>query len=229
MTQEPTQPQISSLVLIPAYNAAVYLPELICRVKQFVCDSNLLVVNDGSTDDTKKILADLQVTNISLPENFGKGAALKAGFRYAIEHEYRSVLTLDADMQHLPEEIPNFFAHDNGQRLLLGARTISLKTMPPHRWLSNTLTSLFISLYGHRRVRDSQCGFRLIPVSLLKRVPLEAEGYDLESELLFKVIKLPIEIQEIPVTTKYGNEKSFIRPVRDTGKFIYHMWKSVWR
>ena len=211
MTQEPTQPQISSLVLIPAYNAAVYLPELICRVKQFVCDSNLLVVNDGSTDDTKKILADLQVTNISLPENFGKGAALKAGFRYAIEHEYRSVLTLDADM------------------LLLGARTISLKTMPPHRWLSNTLTSLFISLYGHRRVRDSQCGFRLIPVSLLKRVPLEAEGYDLESELLFKVIKLPIEIQEIPVTTKYGNEKSFIRPVRDTGKFIYHMWKSVWR
>lgn len=198
-------------------------------MKQFVCDSNLLVVNDGSTDSTKKVLTELKVKSISLPENFGKGAALKAGFRYAIEQNYRSVITLDADLQHLPEEIPYFYAQDNGERLLLGTRNISLRTMPPHRWLSNTLTSFIISTYAHRRIRDSQCGFRLIPVSLLKQISLEAEGYDLESELLFKVARMHVDIREIPISTRYGNEKSFIRPVRDTGRFIYHMWKSFWR
>ncbi len=101
--------------MIPAYNAAKYLPDLIRRCRQFVCDENFLIVNDGSTDDSLRIIKESGVNYISFPQNQGKGAALKAGFDYAVKHGYRSVLTLDADLQHLPEEIPRFFALDNGR------------------------------------------------------------------------------------------------------------------
>ena len=91
------------LVIVPAYNAAKYLPELIPRLRQYVCDENLLIINDGSQDDTLAKLKQLNVNYLSFPQNRGKGAALVAGFNYAKEKGYRSVLTIDADLQHLPE------------------------------------------------------------------------------------------------------------------------------
>ena len=121
---QPPINQRSTLVLVPAYNAAGHLPELITRLRQFVCGEHLLVVNDGSTDDSAAILTALKVNHIPFRANRGKGAALVAGFRYAMAHGYRSVLTIDADLQHLPEEIPGFYALDNGRRLIIGTRTI---------------------------------------------------------------------------------------------------------
>ena len=137
----------SALVLVPAYNAAKYLPELIQRLRQFVCDDNLLFVNDGSTDNTLDLLKEHRVKFISFPQNRGKGAALMAGFDFAIERNYRSVLTIDADLQHLPEEIPRFYALDNGRRMVIGTRNIDLSIMPFARWLTNNLTSLIISVF----------------------------------------------------------------------------------
>lgn len=217
------------LVVIPVYNAAAQLEVLIPRVRQFVCDENLLCIDDGSTDGSGKILRQLAVPMLTLSENCGKGKALKVGFRHAMAGGYRSVLTLDADLQHLPEEIPNFFAHDNGKRLLIGTRTISPRAMPPHRWLSNTLTSIILSGFAGRRVRDSQCGFRLIPVTLLTQLSLEAERFDLESELLFQAIKTDIDIEEVPISTIYNGNGSSIHHLRDTSNFIRQIWKSLWR
>ena len=218
----------SVLVIVPAYNAADYLPDLIPRLRKYVCDGNLLVIDDGSTDHTPAVLAELGVNHISFPQNRGKGAALVAGFEYAADRGYRSVLTLDADLQHLPEELPRFFAADNGRRLLIGTRRIHLTTMPPARWFSNTLTSLIMSLFSRRRVRDSQSGFRLIPVELLKAIPLRRTGYDLESELLFKAGVLNVAIGEIPVSTVYDGSPSFINPAKDSWRFIRQIWKRIW-
>jgi len=218
----------STLVLVPAYNAAKYLPELIERLEQFVCRSNLLFVNDGSSDNTESILNDSGVTHINFKRNQGKGAALKAGFNYAVEKSYRSVLTIDADLQHPPENIPAFYAIDDGRTFVLGTRHMTLEIMPFDRWLTNNLTSLIISIFSTQRVRDSQSGYRLIPTSFLRSVPMETIKYDLESEMLFKAGAAGYKIAEVPIATIYEGSHSYINPLKDTGRFVRQIWKRIW-
>ncbi len=216
------------LVIVPAYNAAKYLPELIPRLRQYVCDENLLVINDGSTDDSLHKLKELKVNYLSYPQNRGKGAALVAGFNYARENGYRSVLTIDADLQHLPEDIPSFFAVDNGETVVIGTRKMNPKIMPFDRWLTNNLTSLIISIFSTARVRDSQSGYRLIPATLLKAAPLKTIKYDLESEMLFKAGAARFAVGEVPIATVYAGSHSYINPIIDTGRFIRQIWKRIW-
>ena len=220
--------QHSVLVLVPVYNAAEYLPELILRLRQFVCDSNLMIVNDGSTDCSLELLKQASVNYISFPENRGKGAALEAGFDYAVGKEYRSVLTVDADMQHLPEEVPRFFALDDGRTVLIGTRNISLASMPFARCLSNYVTSLIVSIFSTQRVRDSQSGFRLIPSVILQAIQLNTVGYDFESEFLFKAGALGCRIAEVPISTVYEGSHSFVNPITDTLRFIRLIWRRIW-
>ncbi|HWR82010.1 MAG TPA: glycosyltransferase family 2 protein [Candidatus Deferrimicrobium sp.] len=218
----------SVLVVVPAYNAARYLPELHSRLKRYVCEEHLLVVDDGSTDDSLKILNDSDINCLHFALNQGKGAALKAAFAYAVAHGYRSVLTIDADLQHLPEEIPRFFAIDNGRRLAIGTRRINLQDMPFLRWLTNNLTSLIISVFSSQRVRDSQSGYRLIPTSVLRVLPMKTLRYDFESEMLFKAGALGCEIVEVPISTVYEGSHSYINPLVDTLRFIRQIFKRVW-
>jgi glycosyltransferase involved in cell wall biosynthesis len=220
--------QRTALVVVPAYNAARYLPALLQRVRQYVCDENLLIIDDGSTDDTINILKKYNINYVSFRQNRGKGAALMAGFEYAMRHNYRSVLTLDADLQHLPEEIPRFFALDNGRRVIIGTRLMTLKQMPFPRWLTNNLTSLIISVFSQQRVRDSQSGYRLIPTSLLRALRLKTVNYDFESEMLFKAGALGCPIVEAPISTVYEGSHSYINPLVDTLRFIRQIFKRVW-
>ncbi|MDH3938954.1 MAG: glycosyltransferase family 2 protein, partial [candidate division Zixibacteria bacterium] len=194
----------------------------------WVCPDNLLFVNDGSTDGTLPKLKEHGVNYISFPENRGKGAALMAGFDYAIERDYRSVLTIDADLQHAPEELPGFYALDNGHRLVMGTRDIDLRVMPFARWLSNNLCSLIISVFSTQRIRDSQSGYRLIPTSLLRAMRLRTVGYDFESEMLFKAGAAGYEVGEVSVPTIYEDSVSFINPFADTGRFIRQIWRRIW-
>lgn len=216
------------LILVPVYNCARYLPELVTRIRKYACENNILLVNDGSSDDSLEIIKQQGVNYISFPENRGKGAALRAGFRFAIDRGYRSVLTLDADLQHRPEEIPAFYALDDGRTVVMGTRKISRSEMPIARWLVNNLTSLIISIFGTVRVRDSQSGFRLLPVSLLRSVRLKTDRYDLESELLFKIGVLRYPVAEVAVTTVYEGSESSIRAGRDTVRFVRLIWRRLW-
>lgn len=218
----------AALVLIPAYNSGKYLDELIPRCRKYVCDENLLFVNDGSTDDTLALLKKHGVNYITFPENRGKGAALKAGYAYGIERGYRSVLTLDSDLQHLPEDLPAFFALDNGQRIVIGTRRMDLSIMPFARWLTNNLTSMIISVFSTQRVRDSQSGYRLIPTKVLRAIPLKTVGYDFESELLFKAGALLVAVAEVEIATIYEGSTSYIHPLRDTKRFVRQIWRRIW-
>jgi len=218
----------STLVLVPAYNAASHIGELIPRLRKYVCDDNLLFVNDGSSDDTAELLKKHGVRFIAFPRNRGKGAALMAGFDYAIENNYRSVLTIDADLQHLPEEIPRFYALDNGHRMVMGTRRMNLKIMPFDRWLTNNLTSMIISVFSTQRVRDSQSGFRLIPTEVLRAIRLKTVNYDFESEMLFKAGAVGCTIAEVSISTIYEGAASYINPLKDTGRFIRQIWKRIW-
>jgi len=222
-------PKLNSvLVVVPAYNAARYLPELIVRIRKYAGDSDLLIVDDGSTDETLSLLRKFNVNFISFRRNHGKGAALSAAFAYATTRNYRSVLTLDADLQHLPEEIPGFLSADNGRLLIIGTREINLKIMPFSRWLTNNLTSLIISIFSRARIRDSQSGFRLIPTSVLRAMPLKTVRYDFESEMLFKAGALGCPMGEAPISTVYEESQSYISPLKDTLRFVRQIWKRIW-
>ncbi len=220
--------RLSCLVLVPAYNAADHLPELIARTRKYVCDNNLLIIDDGSTDNTAVILKAQGVNYISYPQNRGKGSALMTGFRYAVDGGFRSVLTMDADLQHLPEEIPRFYALDNGHRLLLGTRRISLNDMPLGRWLSNSMTSLIISVFSDQPIRDSQSGFRLIPIDMLMMLKLKTLRYDFESEMLLKAASLGFAVVPVPISTVYAGSRSHINPPADTVRFVRQVLRSLW-
>ena len=223
-----TDHSIDTLVVVPVYNAARHLDELIDRLSTYVCDENLLFVNDGSTDNSLAILRQRDKYFVSFPTNQGKGVALQTGLAVARRRGYRSVLTLDADLQHLPEEIPRFFAADDGERILLGQRQYANSSMPFHRRLSNFLTSLIVSIFSDRSVSDSQCGFRVIPVNLLSQVRLSADGFDLESQLLFQAGLLDYPVHNVRVSTVYGTGGSSIRHVADTARFVRQIWCRIW-
>jgi glycosyltransferase involved in cell wall biosynthesis len=225
MSEAPNQ---RTLVVIPAYNAAAYLPELLARCRAAVPALPVLVVDDGSTDSTTPVARQERALVLGHGHNRGKGAALKSGFAYAQAHGFRAVITLDADLQHPPEAIPDFLAAADGRTMLLGTRNTLSANMPIHRRLSNTMTSCLISVFAGLPIRDSQTGFRLIPMALLRSVELRADGYQLESELLLKAGAIGWPIAGVPVETIYHGGPSHIRPLVDTGRFIGQLWRRIW-
>jgi glycosyltransferase involved in cell wall biosynthesis len=227
-TETTVSTDLRVLALIPAYNAESTLVELVERIRSTVSDMPILVVNDGSRDKTSELAESCAVEILSFQHNRGKGAALRAGFKYAIANGFDAVVTIDADLQHLPEEIPRFLARFDRHSLLLGTRRIDPEVMPVGRCLSNNWTSMIVSVFSSRRVRDSQSGFRLIPCRLLEALNLDSDRYDMESELLFKAGALATPVGEVPITTVYRNSPSHISPLRDTGRFIRQTWKRIW-
>jgi glycosyltransferase involved in cell wall biosynthesis len=216
------------LILIPAYNAGRHLNELVQRVKKAVPDSDVLIINDGSTDDSAGILKNLDVISLTNSPNRGKGYTLQRGFDYAIKNNYDYVVTIDADLQHLPEEIPRFFESEIKADIYIGTRNLKSPDMPIDRKLTNNLTSLIISLFSGRRIRDTQSGYRMLSIEILKGMNIESIGYDFESEQLFQAGALNTTIDEIPISTVYADSLSYINPLLDTLRFIKLIWRRIW-
>ena len=219
------------LVLIPAFNAEKTLSSLIEQISaNNIKKEDILVVDDGSFDSTYEIASSCGVNVLQHKKNKGKGEALKTGFKYALKEGYSGVITLDADLQHDPEFIPEFIKKTESgvnSDVLIGTRIINLKIMPFPRWLSNNLTSIIVSILGDTKVRDSQSGYRYISTEVLKTVKLKTKKYELESELLIKAGRRKFKIDPVPISTIYEGSKSFINPLVDTGRFIKLMWKSL--
>jgi glycosyltransferase involved in cell wall biosynthesis len=218
------------LVLIPAYNASLTISELIENTSKFVDKSSIVVIDDGSKDQTFEIAKNAGAMVLKHERNEGKGEALKTGFRYAQKKNYEALITMDADLQHDPSSIENFLqkANENINDIIIGTRDINLRKMPFARWLTNNLTSVILSILSGQRIRDSQSGYRLISTCVLKRIKLKAKKYDLESEILVKAGRCGFKIDAIPIGTIYRGNKSFINPLVDTGRFIKVMWRSLW-
>ena len=185
---------------------------------------HLLVIDDGSLDATAQILNDNGIPHLSHATNLGKGAAIKSGAKWAIENNYHWILTLDADQQHPPSSIPVFIEKMKAKVILTGQRS-DLKSMPLLRILSNKFTSLLLSIRTNSCLRDSQCGFRLIPLSLFKKIEFQQNGFQFESELLIKASMSGYSIEHVTIPTVYGLEKSAMRNIRDTLKFAAMYFK----
>ncbi len=212
---------MKTLVIIPAYQVAPYLKNVIDEAKKYLED--ILVVDDGSSDGSGELARDCGVIVITHETNRGKGAALKTGFDYAIRHDYEAVITLDGDGQHDPKYIPGFFkTHDKTRAgLIIGSRVHDKADMSFPRRCSNFLTSRILSYLLHTRIEDSQSGLRLITVPLLKRVRLKSDRYQLETELIIRAIQNGFKIRFTPIKVVYGkNFPSQINHMADTFRWI---------
>jgi len=217
------------MALIPAYKAEETLPELVQKINRYLEKKDILVVEDGSPDNTYQVAVDSGVVVLRHDVNRGKGEGLKTGFKYALENHYEGLISIDADLQHDPNVIPEFIriAQERGADIIVGTRFRSLNNMPFDRFLTNHLTSLIISCFSGRFVRDSQSGYRYISRKALRTIRLCSSRYDAESEFLFKSGQAGFRVWEVRVPTIYSGSESYINPLADTGRFVKLMWKSL--
>jgi glycosyltransferase involved in cell wall biosynthesis len=154
--------------------------------------------------------------------NRGKGAALKTGFQYLMDQGYDGAVTIDADGQHDPAEIPLFVAAaQEGYDMVIGNRMSNVSTMPPVRRFANHTSSFLISVFLGQMIRDSQNGFRYYKLSSVTGLPLKASKYDLETEVIFKAARAGQRIGWVPTRTIYRSEaRSKFNSVTDTLRFV---------
>lgn len=217
-------------VVIPAYNAEKTIPKVIEGLINFGFErENIILIDDGSVDGTYRVSKGYGIEVGRHLENRGKGAAQRTGFSLAIKKGFPYVLTLDADGQHRIEELAHLLNRIEESDIIIGNRMSNIRSMPLLNRISNLLTSLIVSLFINRRIRDSQCGFRLIRTGVLKNIPLKTSHYQTESEFLIKAGQMGYKITEVPITTLYQNNRSFIHPLLDTLRFIILIIKSFRR
>jgi glycosyltransferase involved in cell wall biosynthesis len=211
------------LVVIPAYNEADSVGTVVTAARRYL---PVLVVDDGSTDATATVAAAAGATVLSQQPNQGKGAALRAGFRHALATGYEAVITLDADGQHDPDEIPRFldcYATTQAD-LIIGARAFN--RMPPVRRLANTLGRLAFSWAAGRSIPDNQSGYRLLARRLLERALAGREtGFEFEVEVIVLCLEAGYRLEWVPIRTLYAGETSHIRPLHH----VIHFTRLVWQ
>ena len=219
----------NTAAIIPALNAEAHIGEVIADVAKQLPVERVIVIDDGSTDGTAAVAGSAGATLVTHDVNRGKGAALKSGFDKAIEIGAEWIVTLDADGQHDPEEIPLFIARQNetGADIVVGTRMNDIKDMPPIRVFANRTTSAFVSLRAGQRIPDSQNGYRLIAADAVRDIQLETTRYDTESEILIKAARAGARIESVPVKTIYGEEVSKVNPFVDTLRFFRMVFKSL--
>lgn len=216
-------------VLIPAFNASRTIFELVRRIAKLIELQNIIVVDDGSSDNTSCLAREAGAVVLCHRENRGKGEALKTGFRHVMDGCYHGVISLDADGQHDERFIPLFLqiALQKKADILIGSRMDLVGQMPWIRVLTNRITSACISALVGQKIPDSQSGYRYIRTDVLKVLRLRTSHYETESEILMQAGRKGYRIDSVPISSIYGEEKSAIRPMRDTLRFILLVMRNL--
>jgi len=198
-------PRKRTLAIIPCRNEEATIGSVILKTKRFV--NQVLVVDDGSNDETKKIAKDAGATVISHKKNRGKGAAIRTGFQYAKENDYDYVVTMDGDGQHNPLEIPALLENvvNNGHDISIGFRVGNNSEMPMWRRVGKRVLDYTTSMGTGGYVTDSQCGFRAFNKKAYESIApkLKGEAFSVESEQLIQAHQLGLKVTNTQVTCKY--------------------------
>jgi glycosyltransferase involved in cell wall biosynthesis len=205
------------LGIIPAYNEAEKIGKVVSAAREHL---PVLVIDDGSQDATAQVAERSGAKVFRQNPNQGKGLALRAGFLHAIEAGFHAVVTLDADGQHDPEEIPDFLRAFQETRadLIIGERDFG--QIPPIRRMANTLGKLSFSWAVGQPIGDNQSGYRLISRRMMKAVLGSREsGFEFEVEMIVICIQRGYSLEWVPIRTIYAGEGSHIQPLKHTVEF----------
>jgi glycosyltransferase involved in cell wall biosynthesis len=210
--------------VLPCYNEAQSLPDVLSRLRPRV--PNIFVVDDGSSDTTASVAMRAGATVLRHETNCGKGKALRTGCAELRARGFTWALVLDGDGQHAPEDIPKFFAcaEQSGAPLVVGNRLGESHKIPWVRRIVNRWMTARLSRLTGRALADSQCGFRLIHLETLAQLPLYADHFETESELLVRWVRAGLPAEFVPVQVIYRRGGSKINPVVDTWR-----WLRWWR
>lgn len=207
-------------ILIPAYNAEQTLGSVLEKIRPLGLD--MIVVNDGSGDETKRVALEYGALLLEHPSNLGKGTALRTGFQYVLQKDYQVLITLDADGQHDPSEIPSLLRIFQSVKpdILIASRAGEFGQMTFLRRFWNRLAARAVARLCHSDITDSQSGFRLIRTEILREIPLLTSGYETELELLIKACKKDFNVLSVPLIHPKvdGTAFSHFKPVTDTWK-----------
>ena len=213
----PAEPNIC--VVIPVFNHCLTVGRVVREARALF---PVIVVNDGSTDETPSLLAaETGITVVTLPSNQGKAAALGAGFDRARELGFTHAITIDADGQHSTAELDVFAAacRREPEAFIIGVRDLKKEGAPFARRFSNAFSTFWFRLETGVPLTDTQCGYRCYPLKALERLHVKAKRYAYELEVMVLAAWAGVPLVALPVTSDYGSptsKRSHFQPWRDT-------------
>ncbi len=221
-------------IIIPAFNEASSIRSVVEPI--FTFTDNVIVIDDGSTDQTVNQLTGLPITVLKNPVNRGKGASLWQGFQYAQRLNIRAAICMDADTQHDPHDIPKFIQAMNEfpSHIIIGARIHNTENAPKSRYRANRVADFFISWAAGRRILDTQSGYRLYPIDFLRECLKQPRfrHFTFESDLIITGSRHGYPPVSIPIQSHYppNSRPSYYRPILDTVKIAGMVtWKILSR
>lgn len=211
--------ELRGVVILPTYNNAHTLSKVIEDVRQYCED--IIVVNDGSTDDTHSILISTEgITLVEYPDgqNRGKGHALKTGLRKASQMGYRYAITLDSDGQHYADDIPIFVnaIKERPDSLIIGARNLQADGMPSKNTFANKFSNFWFKVETLQTLSDTQSGYRLYPLKKIANMRFFTPRYEFEVEIIVRAAWRDVEVFNVPIKVLYPEDRvSHFRPLHD--------------
>ena len=212
--------------IIPAFQESRTIKEVVTLSQKFC--TCVIVIDDGSTDNTGQIAEQYGAKVLRHSRNIGKGAALRTGFNYALDTDCEIIITLDGDLQHNPRSIPRFIQKiEEGFDVVVGSRSSTQsEEMPFMRKLSNLITTQALRVFFRVPVTDSQSGYRAFKRRVLAVLQVRDDGFAAETEILIDAQRAGFKISEIPIATNYGDEESKIRARRDITRWLLTLSKN---
>lgn len=210
---------LRACVIIPTYNNAATLAGVIEDVSRY--SDHIIVVNDGSTDNTPEIIRTFPALQlVSYEKNKGKGWALRQAFNYAIDKGYQYAITIDSDGQHFAKDLPLFLEkiEASPNTLIIGARNMNQESVPGGSSFGNKFSNFWFKVETGISSPDTQSGYRLYPLEPIKKMSFFTRKYEFEIEVLVRSAWKGVKVESVPVTVYYAPKEervSHFRPYKD--------------